>query len=95
MKKEIKASTDKDRVKKSLTKAEKAGFLSIAAAIVTLGFNSVLGFIIFVGVAGFCWKNTKYSKFVNNHKSSNGSSKWHNNPSYHSLTGNIWHNIKK
>lgn len=79
---------------KSLSRAEKSGFCSIAFAIVALGFNSVIGFIVFVGLAGYFWKRTKYSRLVNNNKNKLSSSKWHNNPSYSSLSGNIWHNIR-
>ena len=73
MKKETKAITNQDQEKKPLTRAEKAGFCSIAIAIVALGLNSVLGFIIFSGLAGFYLRNSQYFKRIRNCNDGDGS----------------------
>ncbi len=64
--KNSKTEIKKDEKSKSLSLAEKLGFCAVVLAFIFLGFNLVLGFIIFIGITGICWKDTKYSKFVNN-----------------------------
>ena len=78
--KESEDTTHNNQEKKPLSRAEKAGFGSIAIAILALGFNSIIGFIVFAGLAGFYFRDSQYLKYINGHRRNDNGSLSKNDP---------------